>query len=89
MGIAPSPAVDEAARREVLLRDVPILEKKEKGIGKVVYSPVAKTAAETLALSSLRLLQSEWTGVQADIDEVVAALETLRSRGCRGKGAEF
>ena len=67
----------------------PILEKKEKRNGKVVYSPAAKTAAETLALSSLRLLQSEWTGVQADIDEVVAALETLRSRGCRGKGAEF
>ena len=78
-----------AARREVFLRDVPDSGKEKKGNGKVVYSPAAKTAAETLALRSLRLLQSEWTGVQADIDEVVAALETLRSRGCRGKGAEF
>ena len=65
----------------------PILEKKEKVNGKLVYSQAAKTAAETLALRSLRLLECEWTGVQADIDEVVAALETLRSRGCRGKGA--
>ena len=67
----------------------PILEKKEEENGKTAYSPAAKTAAETLALRSLRLLQSEWTGVQADIDEVVSALETLRCRGCRGKGAEF
>ena len=54
-----------------------------------MYSPAAKTAAETLALLSLRLLECEWTGVQADIDEVVSAPETLRCRGCRGKGAEI
>ena len=55
---------------------------------KMKYLAATKTPAEAKALTSLRLMQADWSGAEHDIDEVRYALEVLRSRGSRGRGEE-